>query len=269
MKEHECTKTADTFTNNHKGLKRIRILRDLRGRFVVRVNLYESRIHEYTNTINTKLSESIQDYLKAIYELRNENERAMTNALASKLNIAAASVTGMLQKLSEMKLVVYEKHRGASLTPAGEKIALEVIRHHRLIEMYLMQAMGYSWDQVHAEADKLEHAISEEFEDRISQMLGDPKIDPHGDPIPTKDGFVAATSRETLANAKVGARVCVQRVRDENPALLRRVAELNLIPKSVITVQEKTNDRVVVVDASNAKHVVERIVAENIFVVEE
>src|SRR5262245_28979263 len=128
------------------------------------------------------LSESIQDYLKTIYELRHENERATTNALAVRLGVAPASVTGMLKKLAEMKLVAYEPYQGAALTPAGEKIALEVIRHHRLIELYLTEAMGYSWDKVHAEADRLEHAISEEFEDKISIMLGNPMVDPHGDP---------------------------------------------------------------------------------------
>jgi DtxR family Mn-dependent transcriptional regulator len=181
------------------------------------------------------LSESIQDYLKTIYELRHENERATTNALAARLNVTAASVTGMLKKLAEMKLVIYEPYQGASLTSTGEKIALEVIRHHRLIELYLTEAMGFPWDRVHAEADRLEHAISDEFADRISTMLGDPKVDPHGDPIPTKEGAIATSSRMTLSEA-AGSTVRIERIRDEDPSLLRRVAELGLVPGTVVTV---------------------------------
>jgi len=188
------------------------------------------------------LSESVQDYLKAIYSLRHENERATTNALAARLNVTAASVTGMLKKLAELKLVLYEPYQGATLTPAGEKIALEVIRHHRLIELYLTEAMGYSWDQVHAEADRLEHAISEEFEDRLSILLGHPTVDPHGDPIPTKSGEIAASSRRTLGETAEGVTVRIERIRDEDPALLRTVAELGLMPQTIVTVGPRADD---------------------------
>jgi DtxR family transcriptional regulator, Mn-dependent transcriptional regulator len=151
------------------------------------------------------------------------------------MQVKAASVTGMLTKLAELNLVEYEKRQGATLSPAGEKIALEVIRHHRLIETYLKEAMGYTWDQVHAEADKLEHAISEDFEDRIAEMLGHPETDPHGDPIPSKDGRVAAFSRQTLLDAKTDVPLRVERVRDENASLLRRLAALGLTPGARIT----------------------------------
>lgn len=215
------------------------------------------------------LSESVQDYLKAIYELRRENERATTNALAAELNIAAASVTGMLKKLAEMKLVEYEPYQGAALTPAGEKIALEVIRHHRLIELYLTEAMGYSWDQVHAEADRLEHAISEEFEDKISSILGDPKFDPHGDPIPTKEGLITASSRATLFDIPSGSAVRIEHIRDEDPALLRRVAELGLMPQTVVTVTraDPSNNSLTVVIENGLELRIEREAAQNIFVV--
>lgn len=213
------------------------------------------------------LSESIQDYLKTIYDLRQENERVTTNALAARLNIAAASVTGMLKKLAEMKLVAYEPYQGATLTPAGEKIALEVIRHHRLIELYLTEAMGYSWDQVHAEADKLEHAISENFVDRISQMLGDPKVDPHGDPIPTKEGTVASSSRMTLREALAGSVVRIERVRDEDAALLRQVAELGLKPQTMITVGANEGDQLHVTLPAGDDRAVSHDIAQHIFVV--
>lgn len=213
------------------------------------------------------LSESIQDYLKTIYDLRQENERVTTNALAARLNIAAASVTGMLKKLAEMKLVAYEPYQGATLTPAGDKIALEVIRHHRLIELYLTEAMGYSWDQVHAEADKLEHAMSENFVDRISQMLGDPKIDPHGDPIPTKEGMVASSSRMTLREAHAGSVVRIERVRDEDAALLRQVAELGLKPQTVITVGAREGEWLHVTLPAGEDRAVGHDIAQHIFVV--
>ncbi len=187
------------------------------------------------------MSESIQDYLKTIYELHRDQTRATTNALAARLRVEAASVTGMLKKLAELKLVDYVPYQGAQLTPSGEKIALEVIRHHRLLELYLMEAMGYTWDQVHDEADRLEHAISEEFEDKIATLLGDPKVDPHGDPIPSKTGEVAETSRHTLLMTQPNERVRVQRVRDEDPELLRRMAELGLTPGAIIEIVESAN----------------------------
>jgi DtxR family transcriptional regulator, Mn-dependent transcriptional regulator len=190
------------------------------------------------------LSHAIEDYLKAIYELAEETGRVSTSALAERLDVKPASVTGMLQKLAEPeqerpRLVNYERHRGVTLTPAGKRLALEVIRHHRLIELYLSQALGYDWDQVHGEAEKLEHVISEEFEDRISAFLGDPKRDPHGDPIPTKDGSVDPSCRTTLSDMGAGQTGRVERVRDDDPALLRYLAELGIIPDAAVTVDKR------------------------------
>ena len=129
-------------------------------------------------------SESVQDYLKAIWKLENEN-RATTSALATELAVTPASSTAMVKKLAEMGLVEHERYRGIRLTPSGERAALEVVRHHRLLELYLMKALGLGWDQVHAEAERLEHYLSEELESRIDAALGYPTHDPHGDPIPT------------------------------------------------------------------------------------
>ena len=194
------------------------------------------------------ISHAIEDYLKAIYELAEETGKVSTSALAERLNVKPASVTGMLQRLSDAGLakaeerpvlVKYERHRGASLTAAGEKLALQVIRHHRLIELYLAEALGYNWDQVHSEAEKLEHVISEEFEDRISAYLGDPKRDPHGDPIPSKDGKVEATCRTTLTDMDTGQRGRVARVSDDDPALLRYLGELGLVPDAAVTVDRR------------------------------
>jgi DtxR family Mn-dependent transcriptional regulator len=207
----------------------------------------------------------MQDYLKTIYELRQHSGRATTNALAEKLGVAAASVTGMIKKLAEMNLVEYEKYQGVNLTPAGEKLALAIVRHHRLIELYLTEAMGYTWDRVHAEADRLEHAISDEFADKISSLLGNPKTDPHGDPIPSKDGTVAAFSVDTLDLVPAGQTVRVERVRDEDPAMLRLVAQLGLMPGTQVTVNREDNELVVTFGDGLTKSVT-LSVARNIFV---
>lgn len=187
------------------------------------------------------LSEATENYLKAIYELQQGSGRVTTSALADKLQVAPASVTGMLKKLAEgrPRLVKYERHQGVLLTPAGEKIALEVIRHHRLIEKYLHEALGYTWDQVDAEAERLEHVISEEFEDRIAALLGHPDFDPHGDPIPTKGGHVPRPDHPRLSDLAIGQSGRVRRVRDDDPALLRYLAELGIIPDAALTVSER------------------------------
>lgn len=223
------------------------------------------------------LSESMQDYLKTIFSLRLNSDRVTTNAIAASLDVAAASVTGMVKKLAGMKLVEYERYQGVRLTPAGERIALEVIRHHRLIELYLTEAMGYSWDQVHAEAERMEHAISEEFEERMAQLLGDPKFDPHGNPIPTKDGCIAACSRRRLSEVPGGETAQIERIEDEDPALLRRVAALGLTPGAMLTVirQSAGDDAAPVIlvpgtpapDETEGRPLrLERDIAEHIFV---
>jgi DtxR family Mn-dependent transcriptional regulator len=176
------------------------------------------------------LSSAVEDYLKAIYEIQLEEGRGRvtTSALAEKLSVTRASVTGMLKKLAgwDPKLVRYERYRGVELTSAGEKIALEVVRHHRLIECYLMEALGYSWDEVDAEADRLEHVISEEFEERIAALLGNPRLDPHGAPIPGRDGSIEGREEMPLSELPPGQAAYVSRVSDHDPALLRYLSEL-------------------------------------------
>lgn len=162
----------------------------------------------------------MQDYLKAIL-LISKDVTASTSEIAHKLEVSPASVTSMIKKLDELKLVHHESYRGVALTHAGRKIALEILRHHRLIETYLSEALGYSWDEVHAEAEKLEHHISEDFEDRIAKVLGDPLYDPHGDPIPTKDGKLPPTFSERLIDANRDDAVIVRRVSSHDNTLLR------------------------------------------------
>ncbi len=176
------------------------------------------------------LSESIEDYLKAIYALKKEVGKVVTTQLAERLEVKPASVTGMVRKLADMKLVTYKPYQGVALTKAGQKVALEVIRHHRLLELYLNEIMGLPWDKVHQEAEKLEHAISEELEDRIDQLLGHPTTDPHGSPIPSKAGKVNNSSSKKLSEMKRGEKAKIAEVRDEDSELLRYVGELGLFP---------------------------------------
>lgn len=187
------------------------------------------------------LTHATEDYLKAIYEIEEDYGRVTTSALAVRLSVAPASVTGMLQKLAEErpKMVNYERHKGVQLTAAGRKIALEVIRHHRLIELYLAEALGYEWDKVDAEAERLEHVISEEFEDKIAALLGNPEVDPHGDPIPAKDGTIHPHSRLPLTDVQVGQTARITRVRDDDPAFLRYLTELGLVLQAVVTITAK------------------------------
>ena len=186
-------------------------------------------------------SEAVDDYLKAIFELAGDQGRASTASLAKKLSVAPASVTGMLRKLSEDEppSVLYEKHRGARLTQHGRSRALEVIRHHRLIELYLHDSLGYSWDEVHDEAEKLEHAISERLEDRIAERLGNPEVDPHGHPIPRKDGTIPKRSEQSLLKLPVGGEAVVSRVSDEDPAILRYLMELDIVPGARLHLTER------------------------------
>lgn len=186
------------------------------------------------------LTISIQDYLKNIYELTESGEAASTNALAKKLNISAPSVTGMVQRLASAKpaLVEYQKHQGVTLTKEGRKAALEVIRHHRLLEAWLVQTLGYSWDEVHEEAERLEHVISEDFERRIAAAMGNPLRDPHGDLIPTADLTMPLEHLTPLSALRPGQKAIVQRVKAAETELFRYLEGLGLIPGAEIEVKD-------------------------------
>jgi len=185
-----------------------------------------------------KLTQPVEDYLKCIYELGGNKERVSTNQLADCLGVTPASVTGMLKKLAENRpaLVDYQKHHGAILTEDGKKAALEIVRHHRLLEMFLHQVLGFEWDEVHDEADRLEHVISEAFEDRIDRVMGEPQLDPHGDPIPTRDFRMPETSGQPLADLRPRQAGIVKRVHDESPELLRYLSQIGLVPESRLEV---------------------------------
>ena len=177
-----------------------------------------------------------QDYLKTIYKLQQEESPVRTTILAKALDIEPASVTGVIKRLHELHLVEYEPYKGVTLTPSGEKIALEVIRHHRLIELYLIEALGYSWDEVHDEAERLEHVVSELFEERISAALGHPDIDPHGAPIPAKDGSITPREGISLDTVEIGRSGVIVQVDDDDPGLLRYLGKLGIRPGKKISV---------------------------------
>jgi DtxR family Mn-dependent transcriptional regulator len=176
------------------------------------------------------LSQAIEDYLKAIYTIAQREHPVTTTGLAAHLRVAPASVTNMIKRLARLRLVEHTPYHGVELTEAGEKVALEVIRHHRLLELYLSRHLGVSLDRVHGEADRLEHVISEDLEERIAVALGEPARDPHGDPIPTRDGAVAAMTAHLLAAATPGQRGVIARVSDHDERVVRELTTAGLLP---------------------------------------
>jgi DtxR family Mn-dependent transcriptional regulator len=175
-------------------------------------------------------SSAVEDYLKAILKLEREGERATTNAIAERLGVSAPSVTAMAKKLAAEGLVERKPYRGVVLTLAGRRLALEVLRHHRLLETYLVEELGVPWDRVHAEAEVLEHVLSEGLEERIAAKLGEPTHDPHGDPIPAADGTLVEPPTVALAALGPGDRGRFVRVSDSDPRLLRELAGLGIRP---------------------------------------
>src|ERR671933_2155493 len=185
-------------------------------------------------------STAVEDYAKAIYDLQSrEGEAVSTNALAERLDVTPASASGMVKRLAEMGLVTHAPYRGVQLTGDGRSVALEVLRHHRLLELYLAESLGVPWDRVHDEAEVLEHVLSEELEELIARKLGDPTRDPHGDPIPTRELVIAEDPTETLASLEPGARGCFVRISDSDPSMLRYLAERGIAPGADFEVVEK------------------------------
>jgi DtxR family Mn-dependent transcriptional regulator len=187
----------------------------------------------------TRFSPAVEDYLKAIYQLQPERGQVTTCLLAEHLGFTPASVTGMLQKLAKLDLVTYTPYHGVALTERGQRVALEMLRHHRLLELYLVEALDFSWDEVHAEAEVLEHAISERLEARIAERLGHPVADPHGDPIPFPDLTLPADACQSLANLPVGQAGQVVRVTNQNREHLRYLESLGLRPGATVTVHAR------------------------------
>jgi DtxR family Mn-dependent transcriptional regulator len=211
------------------------------------------------------LSAAIQDYLKEIYKLESEGTKPTTTAIAKRLGVSPSSVTSMLKKLAALGLAEHSPYRGVELTEPGEKIALEVIRHHRLLEQYLAETLGLPIDAVHAEADRLEHVISEELEARIDEQLGFPTHDPHGDPIPDAGLRVDASRLRSLDALEPGEAATVRRVPDNDSELLRYLADLGLVPGGSVTMRRaEPFDGPVTVAVEGEEHAISRELAMQI-----
>src|SRR5437763_9936017 len=183
-----------------------------------------------------ELTAAVQDYAKAIYTLETRDGTVSTTALAERLDVRPASVSGMLRKLAVLGLVEHERYHGVHLTERGRLVALEVIRHHRLLELFLVESLGMSWDEVHAEAEVLEHVLSEELEELIAAKLGDPAFDPHGDPIPSRELTVPADESRSLYALDPGECGTFVRVSDSDPAMLRFLSERGIAPGAAVEV---------------------------------
>lgn len=181
------------------------------------------------------LSTSVEDYLKTIYHLTETGEAASTNAIAQRLGLAAPSVTGMVKRLAEQGLVRHERYQGAELTTKGRRAALRTVRRHRVLEAYLVAFLGCDWGNVHDEAETLEHAVSDDLIERMAQALGNPSVDPHGDPIPAPDGSIAEVVYTPLTDLPVGP-ATVRRVQSEDAERLRYLAIIGLVPGALVTV---------------------------------
>ncbi len=217
------------------------------------------------------ISQSSQDYLKTIYKLTHGQKpvaSVTTSQIAEYLSVAPASVTNMLKKLAAIKLVKHTPYQGVVLTATGERIALEVIRHHRLIELYLSEVLGFDLDKVDAEADRLEHVISEEFEDKIDRALGYPTVDPHGAPIPSKDGSIEHGDYMCLSDIPAGENVRVRQVSDQSAEMLRYMVTMGIKPNVEIKVLDRapfSGPMEIVVNGS-AMHAIALEVATHIYV---
>jgi DtxR family Mn-dependent transcriptional regulator len=187
-----------------------------------------------------RTNEGAENYAKALYELQGRDQKPVgTTAVAERLGVTSASASGMLRRLADEGVVSYEPYHGARLTPEGERIALEVIRHHRLLELFLAEVLGMPWDRVHAEAEVLEHHISEELEELIAAKLGEPALDPHGDPIPDRDLAIGADDSIPLTDLEPGEAAVLTRVSDSDASMLRYLAEQAIQPGASLRVRNR------------------------------
>ena len=209
----------------------------------------------------------VEDYLATIYRVTSENQKSTTTIIADKMRVSRGTVTSMFKKLAKSELITHVLYKGVSLTATGEKIALEIIRHHRLIELYLQNSMGIPWDKVHEEADKLEHILSEEIEDRIDELLNNPTNDPHGAPIPTKDGHVSNDIFRRLSQAKKGEKLLIKRVDEEDSEKLVYLADKGLYPNTALKVTNvEPFNGPITIEIGNSEIIVGNKIADSVFV---
>lgn len=201
-------------------------------------NTKRADIH-LVNPAGDSLTGPVEDYLKAIYVLGRGTEAVATNDIAQRLEVAPASVSGMVRRMADQGLLSYERYHGVKLSETGRRAALRTLRRHRVIESYLSKALEYPWDLVHAEAERLEHAASDQLVDRMASAIGEPAVDPHGAPIPSRDGMMDETEYFPLAELGAGLGVRVVRVNDEDPEMLRYLGELEITPGAELLIVSK------------------------------
>ena len=207
--------------------------------------------------VRETLTRSVEDYLKAIYRLSPEGRPASTSEIAHLLDLSAPSVSGMVKRLSELGFLEHIPYKGVQLTDAGRRAALRMVRRHRLIEAYLVEFLGYGWDTVHAEAERLEHAVSDTLVERMAAALGHPAVDPHGDPIPAADGSIHELACTPLQDVMVGSTVEIRRVDEGDPERLRYLAALGLVPGVRVTlVDRQPFGGPVTVESAGIRHVI-------------
>lgn len=218
---------------------------------------------------NIMPSISVEDYIKNIYELEGSEKKVSTTLLAEKLNIAPASVTDMVKKLSEKGFLRHVPYKGVEVTEKGKRSALKIIRKHRLWEMFLVEVLHFSWDEIDEEAEKFEHIMSDKMEEKIDEVLGFPKVDPHGDPIPAKDGTMKHAQYHSLSDVREGAVVRVLRVNDSDPELLQYVSEIGLSLNKKFSVKHRIKfDNSLLIKIGAREVTISSKLSENIFVEE-
>ncbi len=212
-------------------------------------------------------SEQVENYLKNIYKLQSDDKKVTTSSLSEKLNISAASVSEMIKKLSDEGSLTHTPYKGVELTTAGKRQALKILRKHRLWEMFLVDVLHFQWDEIDEEAERFEHIMSKKMEDKIDEVLGYPTVDPHGDPIPTKEGAIKYLLCFPLSEAKEGATVRVLRVSDASTDLLKYAASIGIALNKKLTVKQKMKfDNSLIVKIGTKETTLSAVVAENIFV---
>ena len=213
------------------------------------------------------LSTSVEDYLKAIYDLSRESGSAATTAVAARLDVAPASVSAMVRRLTGQGMVSHQRYGGLRLTKKGRTVTLQLVRRHRVIEAYLVRALGYTWDQVHAEAERLEHAASPELIDRMASAIGEPAVDPHGAPIPTARGTLEESKHRRLSDLAPGESARIVEVEDEDPELLRYLASMRFVPGATIRcVRKEPYDCPLTIRVGSRSHIIGPPLAARIYV---
>lgn len=212
-------------------------------------------------------SEQVENYLKNIYKLQHDEGKVTTSSLSKNLNISAASVSEMIKKLAEEGILTHTPYKGVELTNEGEKLALKIIRKHRLWEMFLVEVLKFRWDEIDEEAERFEHIMSEKMEEKIDEALGYPSVDPHGDPIPTRDGKIHHLESRPLTEIEEGTTAKIIRVNDANSELLQYVSSLGLALNKKIRIKQKMNfDQSMIISINGKDHVISQHIAKSIFV---